>query len=248
MTQQIISIPLLDGAPLIEARFVARPNTFLVEARLDSGGIVAAHMADRGRLLTKLVPEARLVLGHKAGAKRKTQYQVAGVYGDDQLISLDTQLPNRLIEAALRVQALLPFAEYMHVEREVTLGASRFDFGVAHEPPSGKRYGADCPCVIEVKSVGDVENGIALFPDAPTSRGRRHLLELADLAEHGKRTAVIFVVQRGDGEAVAVNRAIDPDFADTLAEVAQRGVELYAYRCPLTLAGITLGKELGVRT
>ncbi|MBA3468604.1 MAG: DNA/RNA nuclease SfsA [Herpetosiphonaceae bacterium] len=244
-----ITVPLVGAAPLLAATFLARPNRFLVEARLEDGSIVAAHLADRGRLLTKLVPQAQMVLGHKPGAGRKTQYQVAGVYVGDQLVSLDTHLPNRLIEAALRAGALSQFAIYPHVEREVQVGASRFDFGLAAAPPTaGKRHGGASPCIVEVKSVADVADGLAVFPDAPTTRGRRHLLELAELAVAGVRTAVVFVVQRGDGSAVAVNRAIDPDFAVALSEVARRGVELYAYRCPLTLAGIALGQPLPVLT
>jgi len=244
-----ITVPLVGAAPLAAATFLARPNRFLVAARLEDGATVAAHLADRGRLLTKLVPGARLVLGHKPGEGRKTQYQVAGVYVGDQLVSLDTHLPNRLVEAALRAGALPQFAGYPHVEREVQVGASRFDFGLAPAAPTGtKRHGGACPCIVEVKSVADVVDTIAVFPDAPTTRGRRHLLELAHLAEAGVRSAVVFVVQRGDGTAVAVNRAIDPDFAVALSEVARRGVELYAYRCPLTLAGIRLGEGLPVLT
>jgi sugar fermentation stimulation protein A len=245
---QSISVPLLGGAPLVEATFLARPNQFLVEARLADGAPVQAHLADRGRLLTQLVPGATLVLGHKPGAARKTQFQVAGVYVGAELVSLDTVLPNRLIEAALRAGALAPFAGYGHVEREVRVGASRFDFGLAPLPPGGKgRLGDRCPCLLEVKSVADVQDGLALFPDAPTTRGRRHLLELAELAERGVRAAVAFVAQRGDARAVAVNLAIDPAFGAALAEVAGRGVEIYAFRCPLTLDGITLAEELPVR-
>ncbi|HYF65036.1 MAG TPA: DNA/RNA nuclease SfsA [Herpetosiphonaceae bacterium] len=246
---QSISVPLLGGAPLVEAAFLARPNQFLVEARLGDGTAVQAHLADRGRLLTQLVPGATLVLGHKPGAARKTQFQVAGVYVGSQLVSLDTVLPNRLIEAALRAGAVPPFAGYGHVEREVRVGGSRFDFGLAPLPPTGAaRLGERCPCLLEVKSVADVQaDGLALFPDAPTTRGRRHLLELAELAERGVRAAVAFVAQRGDARAVAVNMAIDPAFGAALAEVAARGVEIYAFRCPLTLAGITLAEEVPVK-
>ncbi len=242
-----IQVKLVGGAPLVMASFLARPNSFLVVAQLLDGAIVQAHLADRGRLLTKLVHGAQLVLGHKPAEGRKTAYQVAGVYEGNELVSLDTGLPNRLVEAALRARALAPFAEYSHVEREVALGSSRFDFGLAPAPPTqAKRHGGACPWLVEVKSVGDAEAGLALFPDAPTVRGRRHLLELAELHEQGRRTAVVFVVQRGDAQRVAVNRHIDPAFAETLAAVAARGVEIYAYRCPLSLAGIRLAEQLPV--
>lgn len=243
----MIQVPLVQGAPLVEACFVSRPNTFLVEATLTDGTLIQAHLADRGRLLTKLVPNARLLLGYKPAPKRKTAYQVAGVFLGDELVSLDTLLPNRLVAAALKARALAPFATYGHMEAEVRVGASRFDFGLAEQPPAlRQRWGAAIPCLVEVKSVGDIQGDVAIFPDAPTSRGRRHLLELAALRTSGQRTAVVLIVQRNQGTAVAINRQIDPQLADTLADVVQRGVEVYAYRCPLTPKGIQLGPAIPV--
>jgi sugar fermentation stimulation protein A len=248
----MIRIPLGSGGELVEATFLARPNRFLVEALLDrgaaggeGGAVVAAHLADRGRLKETLVPGARLLLARRAGAGRKTAYQAVAAYRGGSpaardramLVSLDTHLPNRLIEAALRMAALPQFDGYASLRREVRVGASRFDFQLS----DGARR-----CTIEVKSAGLVLDGIGLFPDAPTERGRRHLRELAALARVGERVAVVFVVQGGDARAVRVDTAIDAPFAQELRLAAAAGVEIYGYACPLSPTGIALGDAVPV--
>jgi sugar fermentation stimulation protein A len=98
-----------------------------------------------------------------------------------------------------------------------------------------------------VKSAGLVLGGVALFPDAPTERGRRHVAELAGLAAQGQRCAVVFVAQ-GQAESIAMNTAIDPAFAAELARARAGGLEVYGYSCPLSPQGITLGEANPVST
>jgi sugar fermentation stimulation protein A len=236
MLNQPVMIPLGRGGAIIEGRFLSRPNRFLVEALVD-GQVVQAHLADRGRLRETLIADARLLLAHQPGPKRATAYQAVAAYVGERLASIDTTLPNRLIEAALRAQAISPFGEYPHVRREAVVGASRFDFLL--EGPTGR-------CLLEVKSAGLIIDGVALFPDAPTDRGRRHLRELADLALQGQRCAVLFVAQ-GSATAVAMHTAIDPRFAEELARAQADGLEVYAYSCPLNPTGIELGQPIPVQ-
>lgn len=233
----MITIPLGGGGEIVEATFLARPNRFLVEAALD-GEVVRAHLADRGRLRETLVPNARLLLARRGGAHRATQFQAVGAYVGSRLASIDTALPNRLVEAALRAGAIAPFAAYPQVRREATIGGSRFDFLLE---------GAGPRCIVEVKSAGLIIDGVALFPDAPTDRGRRHVRELAELAQSGERTAVIFVAQ-GQANLIAMHTAIDPDFAKEIARAMIAGVEVYGYSCPIGPAGITLGPQVTVQS
>ena len=235
----MLTVPLAFGAPLIEATFVSRHRQVVVYAQLGDE-VVRAHMADRGRLLTLLVPGRRLVLAHRPEPGRKTTWQVVAAYGDNGLESLDTHLPNRLIRLALEQRALQPFARYTYVRREVTLGDSRFDFVLESDSEE------QSTCVVEVKSVGELRDGIGLFPDAPTSRGARHLLGLTALAQSGRRAAVVFVVQGSGVRAMQPNAAIDPAFAAALRAAVTAGVEAYAYACPFNLAGLTLGEEVPV--
>lgn len=239
--QPQVCVPLGYGAPLLDATFVARPYQLVVDALLD-GQLVRAHMADRGRLDGLLYPGAPLLLADRrlplTQPPRKTDYQVVATWERGELVSLDTGLPNRVLYSALSAGILAPFRSYPLVRREVQIGASRFDFLLQNA--AGEQL------VVEAKSVGAVEGSLGLFPDAPTTRGARHLRELAALACEGKAAAVVFVVQRGDAQAVAANSAVDPAFALALRQAADAGVALYAYSCPLSRAGITVGASLPV--
>lgn len=232
----IARVPLTATGPLTEATFVARPNQLLVEARIGAR-LVRAHMADRGRLLGLLTPGARLLLAPRDELGRKTAFQVVGVYSGDELVSLDTHLPNQLVMAALSSGALPQFARYTRVQREVTVADHRFDFRLGEGMYT---------CLLEVKSVGKVEDGLAMFPDAPTERGRSHMELLAKIARSGQRCAVLFIVQRHRAAAVVPDEVVDPAFAGALRMAIRSGVEVYANLCPLTPEGIMLGPPLPV--
>lgn len=231
-----VRVPLTASGPLIEATFVSRPNQFLVDTRLN-GRIVRAHMADRGRLLDLLVPDARLLLAPRDDVGRKTAFQVIGVYQGAELVSLDTLLPNRLMTAALAAGALPQFARYTKVQREVPFGNHRLDFRLGEGLAT---------CVLEVKSVGKIVDRTAVFPDAVTERGRQHLQLLSTMARNGQRTAVVFIVQRRGARAFAPDDAVDPLFARALRIAISSGVEVYAYACPVGPDGITLGPGIPV--
>lgn len=237
----MVIVPLGQGGELVEALFVARPNRFVIEARL-AGETVRAHLADRGRLTEALQPRRRLLLARRPAGRRTTAFQaVAAILTEpgvapERLVGLDTLLPNRLIGAALRTGALPPFTKYDVIRAEANAGRSRFDFHLTGEAGA---------CLLEVKSAGHIVGGRALFPDAPTARGARHLSELAELARHGTRAAVVFVAQ-GDVTAIVMNIAVDPDFAAALNAAANAGVEVFGYACPLTRAGLALGSAVNV--
>ena len=209
---------------LVAARFVARPNRFIVMARLDSGTEVRCHMADPGRLRELLLPAVELRLRPAPpDAVRATRYSVALVrapMAPRPWVSLDTTLPNRLAANLLREGAIRGLGGYKELQAEVKHGSSRFDFLLT--PRRGEKI------FVEVKSVTLVENGVALFPDAPTVRGARHLRELAAHVQDGGRGAVLFVVQRPDARAVRPRRVTDPAFADALLEARAQGVLLRA--------------------
>jgi sugar fermentation stimulation protein A len=203
-----------------------------------------AEAPNSSSLRTSASPRLRV---EKSPSTRKTAFTLRLVAhpANGVLISLDTALPNALVWDALQSRALPPFAALADLRREVSLPAevadtvhSRCDF--AGQEPTGRR------CWIEVKSVSLVEQGVALFPDAVTARGRRHLLELADRVAAGERAAVVFVVQRPDAARVAAHRAADPAFAAALSAAAATGVELYAWTTAVTLTGAALDQAVAV--
>lgn len=231
-----VQVPLAFGAPLVEATFVARPSQLVIEARLD-GRVVRAHLADRSYLQEVLLPGTRLLLTPRNEIGRKITFQVVAVYTGNELIPLEAQLPHRLVSAAIDADALPQFARYTRIQSDVTIGSHRFDFRLGEGLLS---------CLLEVKAVGQVVDGLATFPDTPTERGRRHLEVLTDLVRKGQRSAVLFVIQRNNARALVPNEEVDPAFGRALRQAISAGVEVYAYLCPSTPDGITLGAGLPV--
>ena len=222
---------------LVEARFLQRINRFAATVEL-GGGETLVHVANSGRMRELLVTGRRVLLRPVAGNHRKTAFDLAIVDLDHALVSTDARLPNRLVYEAIRDGRLPPFAGFDGIRPEVTYGESRLD--LALRGPTGT-------CYVEAKSVTLVEEGVALFPDAPTTRGRKHMISLARAVACGHRAAVVFVVQRGDAGAFTPSDTADPEFGRTLRESLDRGVEAYAYRCHVTEDEIVLADPLQIR-
>jgi len=232
--------------PLSLARFVHRPNRFLLQVRLeDTGDVVEAHMADPGRLKELLIPGRRVWLQPASNPHRKTRWSAVLTEAPDGvgLVSIDTGLPNRLIHAALQAGAMEEFSQWELVRREYPLGRSRFDFLLEEDETQGRNR----KLVLEVKSVTLVEDGVALFPDAVTERGARHVLELAEIARrHAWEAAILFVLQRSDAGEIRAARSIDERFADALSRAAEAGVHVYGRRCRVAEDGMELGERVEV--
>ena len=224
-------------AALKEAVFLTRDNRFRATVELD-GRRVWAYLPNSGRLEELLSPGRRVLLRPAAALDRKTAYDLLLVDLEGFLVSADARLPNLLVEEALREGSLSPFQRYEDIQREVKHGGSRLDFALE----TGGRS-----CLIEVKSVTLVRKGLALFPDAPTLRGRRHVEELRRAVAEGKRAAIIFVVQRGDAETFAPNDEADPAFGRALRRAVEEGVEVYAYACRVSRREVRLDHPLKVR-
>jgi sugar fermentation stimulation protein A len=223
--------------PLLPARFLSRPNRFLTYVQLQ-GEPVAAHLPDPGRLRELLVPGARVWVRPADGPARKTRFTLAMTETDTgELVSLVTTLPNQLVQEAVEEKRIGELADWELVAREHAWKSSRFDFLLGR---GSERL------LLEVKSVTLVQGGRALFPDAVTQRGARHVRELAAARRGGLRAAVLFVVQRSDANSVTAARSIDPAFADALADASRAGVQLLAYRCRMTLEQAQLEDPLPV--
>jgi sugar fermentation stimulation protein A len=89
-----------------------------------------------------------------------------------------------------------------------------------------------------------VEDGVALFPDGVTSRGRRHLQHLAALVQEGHEAWQVFVVQREDGQLFRTAGAVDPAYAQELTRAAQKGVKILVVQEKVAPPEITLASTL----
>jgi len=226
----------IDGH-LVEGRFLSRDNRFLVTVEVE-GREVWAHLPNSGRLGELLVAGSPAMLVERPGGKRKTAYDLCLIQMDGRWVSVDARLPNDLVAEALATGRIEPLEGYPSVRREVTWGSSRFDFLL--ESPDRP------PCLVEVKSVTLVTDGLACFPDAVTLRGRRHVNELAQALEAGYRAAVLFVVQRDDATGLRPHDESDPGFGQALRQASRRGVEVYACGCQVEPGQVTIEHLLPV--
>jgi len=190
-------------------------------------------LADPGRIRELLIHGAPLRLRPApCGAARSTRYSVALVRSCQPpraWVSLDTTLPNQLAEDLLTRGFVVRVGKGWTIQREFRHGRSRFDFRL--------HLLGGAEILVEVKSVTLVVEGVACFPDAPTTRGTRHLRELESYARSGGRALLLFIVQREDARAVAPNHETDPAFTHALVSASRAGVLLRAVRFHLAPSG-----------
>lgn len=209
--------------PLCEARFIERPNRFLIRCRVN-GNTVDAHLPDPGRLKELLIPGVELLIEHTPRTGKKTQYTVHLVNTPMGYVSINTRYPNLLVLQSLQNHCLPGFQDYSLVRSEVPVENHRLDFEL--KTSSGKQV------FMEVKSVTLVEgDGIARFPDAVTSRGRSHVQLLEKLVKQGIETWIFFVVQRQDSRIFTPHWQRDPDFSFALEKAINYGVRLAVHTC-----------------
>lgn len=253
------------------ATFLSRPNRFLAHVMIGDREIVC-HVKNTGRLKELLIPGAPVLVQHHPDAAetgRKTEYSLIGVLkpvrdgaercgnfvpaevsraagcnlcsGADTRytwVNIDSQAPNQAAYEWLTTGEGLPFCPRpQNVRREVKYGQSRFD--LAFE---------DCgtPWLMEVKGVTLDVDGTAMFPDAPTERGVKHLEELADAAENGFGAALLFVIQMKGISAFTPHAERHPAFAKALAQAKKRGVHVWAYDCMVTADSLRIDAPVRV--
>ncbi|MGB3943342.1 MAG: DNA/RNA nuclease SfsA, partial [Methanothrix sp.] len=193
----------------------------LVEEGGGAGGVGGfdCHLPNPGRLKELLVPGAELLLRPaRYPDRRKTKFDVFAAVAGGETVIVDSRAANQILGVAFAAGEVPEFEGYELVRSEPARGKSRLDFLLKGERPA----------IVEVKSCTLVRGETALFPDAPTERGRRHLRELAGAVCEGYRAAIVFVVMKGDASTLRPNDETDPAFAAALREAAAWGVEAIA--------------------
>lgn len=219
---------------LIDALFVKRLNRFAALVEMN-GRQELAHVPNSGRMRELLCPGARVLVAERTGP-RKTPFDLLMAWHGSRLVSVDARLAPALLEEALVEGRLPELGGFDTLRREVRVGASRLDL---------LGCGPEGCCLIETKSATLVREGVALFPDAPTTRGTRHLEELRRAAESGHRAAAVFVVQRDDAERLSPFEEADPTFAAALRAVSPT-VRLLAYGCRVSRGEIAITRRMPV--
>ena len=205
-----------------KAVFKSRPNRFIAHVLVD-GEPVVAHVKNTGRCHELLIPGCTVYLSVSDNPDRKTKYDLVAVektvgYGQILMINMDSQAPNAMVEEWLPISGL--FSDRANIRREMTYGNSRFDFYIE----DGCRK-----CFLEVKGVTLEADGVAMFPDAPTERGVKHITELIQCMEDGYEAYILFVIQMTGVSVFRPNVATHPAFAEVLRAAQSAGVGLLAY-------------------
>lgn len=235
------------SAPLLKGTLIKRYKRFLADVTLDDGSVVTAHTANSGSMLGCCTPGSEVWLSPANNPERKLKFTWELVRVGDELVGINTSHPNALAAEAILSGAIPELAGYATLKREVKYGKnSRIDvFLTAPDRPD---------CYVEVKNTtlfrpdGDNQQ-VALFPDAVTERGTKHLGELSEMVRTGKRAVMLYMVQRsaaGLGR-FAVAEDIDPTYAAALRDALAVGVEALCYTCSVTPERLEVAIPLPIR-
>lgn len=224
---------------LTQCSFLCRVNRFIAKCLVD-GEETAVHVKNTGRLRELLVPGAACWLEKSANNARKTLYDLVAVEKDGRIVNIDSQAPNLIawewVEKGGWGELSALRSEYVH-------GDSRFDLAY------WKTGGGEKPCgLIEVKGVTLFdEDGLACFPDAPTSRGAKHLHGLIRAAKSGMEAGLCFVIMREDAIGLIPNDRTDPAFAEALREAHGAGVRIVGACCRVTADSAEIVRTVPIR-
>jgi len=220
----------------IRGVFQERPNRFLALVKVENR-ILPSFLPNPGRMHELLTPGTEVILREVLKENRKTDYDLIGVFYNAQMVSVDSRVPNKLVLEALKNRDIEELSRYNTIKPEYGYGHTRFDFFLANGHES---------CLLEVKSCTLVKDGVAMFPDAETERGRRHVRDLVKAKKEGYRACVLFIVQRTDAQVFSPNDETDPEFGKVLRDAAAEGVEVYAYYSEFAEDRITLKGKVRV--
>jgi sugar fermentation stimulation protein A len=227
--------------PLREGRLIRRYQRFLADVET-AEGLVTAHCPNTGSMLGCADAGNRVWLSSAANPKRKYAWTWELVeVGGAVTVGINTSRSNALVREAIEVGRIDALGGYETIRAEVPYGDRRSRIDLLLSAPGRP------DCYVEVKNVtAAVERGVGYFPDAVTTRGTKHLLEMADMVWQGRRAVLCFCVQRGDTHEVRPADHIDPTYGRTLRDVLGQGVEVVAFGADVSATGIELVRPLPV--
>ena len=224
---------------VIKGDFISRPNRFIAKVIIN-GKEETVHVKNTGRCKELLIKGATVYLSVSDNINRKTKYDLIAVEkirenGEALLINMDSQIPNDVAEEFLKKGEI--FSKDAVIKREVTFKNSRFDIFVADK---------DTKAFVEVKGVTLENNGVAMFPDAPTLRGVKHIKELIAAKNEGYDAYILFVIQMKGVQKFTPNVETHPEFAEILKAAEKSGVKILAYDCRVDYNTIEIGEKVSV--
>jgi sugar fermentation stimulation protein A len=225
--------------PLIKTKFIKRYKRFFADVSLNKE-ILTAHCPNSGSMMGLLNEGSNAWVSESKNTERKLKYTLEVLEDQKQMVGVNTHSANKIIEEALINKRIKELENYDQVQREMKYNDNtRFDFLV-----SNKREQA----FIEVKNVTlKREKDYAEFPDAPTTRGQKHLLELIDAIKKNYKAYLIFLVQREDCKFFKISKDIDEKYYEYLMQAKKKGVNFLCYSSKITDKEIVLNKKIEIK-
>ena len=219
----------------VVGEFISRPNRFIANVKVD-GKVQVCHVKNTGRCQELLIPGCKVILEKSDNPSRRTAYDLVAVYKGNLLINMDSQAPNKVLGEWVTDGG---FVENLSlIKPECKYKNSRFDFYIE---AGGKRI------FVEVKGVTLEENGVVLFPDAPTERGVKHVNELIDAAENGYEAYIFFVIQMEKCLYFEPNKKMHPEFAEALSLAQSKGVNIRALNCRVSENKLSIIGDVAIK-
>ncbi|MCA1786871.1 MAG: DNA/RNA nuclease SfsA [Desulfobacteraceae bacterium] len=232
-----MALDAYDLPPLISGKLIRRYKRFLADVRLDTGETVIAHCPNSGSMKGCAVPGCPVWLSVSGNLRRKLKYTWELIKTPASMIGINTLVPNRLVKTAIEAGQIPELDGYGTVRPEVTVRkGTRLDL-LLREP--GRRS-----CYVEIKNCTLVEDGTAMFPDAVTVRGQKHLDELMGLVKIGHRGVIFYLIQRMDAVRFTPAAMIDARYAEKLRMARENGVEVVIRDVRIDLQRIQIHRSI----
>jgi sugar fermentation stimulation protein A len=222
-------------ATLVHGKLLKRYKRFLADIELDNGEVVTAHCTNTGSMKSCIEIGAEVYLSPTNNPLRKTKFTWEMIKINGDWVGINTNNPNQLAFEAISKHEIPELSGYTEVFREVKWDDSRFDIMAKNETET---------CFFEVKNVSMKEGDFALFPDAITLRGRKHLETLIRVKKAGMRAIMLYIVQRCDVSKFSTAKEIDPEYSETLKKAITNGVEIFVIQAKVTPTSITINKRI----
>lgn len=221
---------------IVEAIFIKRINRFIAEVEIN-GVLEFVHVKNTGRCKELFIQGRTCYLERATNPNRKTKYSLISIYKDNLLINIDSQIPNRVVFEGLKNNLILENLKPSNISREKQYKNSRFDIKFYSELEEREYF-------LEVKGVTLENNGVAMFPDAPTTRGSKHILELIDAKKNGYGAIIFFLIQFEGACKFIPNSITDIDFSNNLKLALNNDVSIFAYDSTITSNTININNNI----
>lgn len=223
---------------LIPGTIQKRYKRFLADVLLENDELITAHTANTGAMTTCWEPGWQVLLSYHENPKRKLKYSLEMTNNGTTWIGVNTGVPNKLAIESIQKGAIPELSGYPNIKPEYKVGKSRIDIHLSNEDESEE-------CFVEIKNVTLLgKDRTALFPDAVSTRGQKHLEELIQLKQQGHRAVMLYIVQREDIDRFSIAKDIDPRYFELVAQAQKEGVEIIAYGCSLSPHSIEIKQRI----